>query len=139
MGRSMKKCPKCGKMKPTVEFHKDRCQVDGLQHRCIECNRYNHIGRTRYVRDYQYKRRYGITLEDYEQMIAEQEHKCAICGTDDPGSQAHSNHGTFFVDHDHNTDTVRGLLCNRCNRVLGHVHDDAELLSTMINYLMKWR
>ena len=79
--------------------------------------------RTRYIRNYSYQKRYGITLADYEKMIEDQEHRC----------------GTFFVDHDHVTGKVRGLLCNRCNRVLGYSKDNLELLQTMIDYLKKER
>lgn len=66
-------------------------------------------------RDYQYKRLYGITLADYDAMLAAQQGACAICHRTDPGGKT----DLFHVDHDHVTGRVRGLLCNRCNRCLG--------------------
>jgi hypothetical protein len=73
------------------------------------------------------KHTYGITLDDYEKMLAKQEGRCAICRTDRPGGS-----GKFHVDHDHKTGTVRGLLCMRCNHTLGAF----ELLrAEMLSYL----
>jgi hypothetical protein len=43
----------------------------------------------------------------------------------------------FFIDHDHETGEVRGLLCRACNTLLGCVQDDAKLLGRAINYLIK--
>jgi ribosomal protein L24E len=56
------------------------------------------------------RRRYGLTIEQFDEMLAEQGGVCAICGTDTPLGR-----GTFHVDHDHQTGQVRGLLCHPCN------------------------
>lgn len=60
------------------------------------------------------KRNYGITLEQYNDILKDQDYVCAICGTNKPGDW-----GVFHVDHCHKTDKVRGLLCGVCNRRLG--------------------
>ena len=66
-------------------------------------------------RDRQYKKRYGISLEDYDRMYASQDGKCAICFSEVAGK-----HGQFFaVDHCHQSLKVRGLLCIKCNSRLG--------------------
>lgn len=66
-------------------------------------------------RQYQYKTKYGLTTEDYETMLTEQDGKCFICFTDKPGGHRKN----FCIDHDHETNVIRGLLCNRCNGILG--------------------
>lgn len=68
----------------------------------------------RYRRDLAYRRRYGITIDDYENMKALQENRCAICDSLEPGGRRNE----FCVDYDHETGQVRGLLCAACNRLL---------------------
>ena len=78
---------------------------------------------------------YGITQQDYDRMITEQNHQCAICGTTDPGGRHNSNY--FVVDHCHSTNKIRGVLCNNCNTALGLVGDNISTLQSMIEYLQK--
>lgn len=66
------------------------------------------------MRDYHYRKKYGITLADYERMLAEQGGRCKICATTEPKGM-----GAWHVDHCHVTLAVRGLLCNSCNTKLG--------------------
>ncbi len=80
------------------------------------------------VRDVSLQSRYGIGLEDYEAMYTSQEGRCAICGNSFP--QLH-------VDHDHDTQEVRGLLCRVCNIGLGHFKDSPSLLARAVRYLEK--
>ncbi len=77
--------------------------------------------------------RYGITLEDYNQMFIEQEGKCAICGKHQSELQR-----ALFVDHDHNTGEVRGLLCNNCNAGVGYFEDKPDYLEKAIAYLGRY-
>lgn len=79
---------------------------------------------------------YGMIPGDYGRLLAEQNGVCAICGKDEPDS--HGRTGTKFrlsVDHCHATGRVRGLLCNRCNRAIGLLGDNVELLERAIRYL----
>ena len=76
-------------------------------------------------RSYLLKHRYGITAREFEAMVRSQGGVCAICGAPDP------NH----VDHSHATGAVRGILCFSCNRGLGKVNDEIEVLRAMIAYL----
>lgn len=62
-----------------------------------------------------YRVTYGLSIAKYEEMLADQDGCCKICRTKRPGSRL--NH--FAVDHDHATGAVRGLLCLRCNIMLG--------------------
>lgn len=73
------------------------------------------------------KNRYGITEEDYAQMFQHQHGLCAICQK--------SSTKNLDVDHDHETGKVRGLLCNNCNRGLGHLQDSILHLESAIKYL----
>lgn len=73
---------------------------------------------------------YGMSLEDYNRMLRQQDGGCAICKTDIPGGK-----GRFAVDHCHETGLIRGLLCNRCNIGLGHFRDDITHLEKAIIYL----
>jgi hypothetical protein len=85
-------------------------------------------------RDFQLKSTFGITRDDYNVMLAAQDGKCAICGTTTPGNSRVFN---FSVDHNHETDEIRGLLCELCNRGLGHFGDDPERLEAAARYLRK--
>jgi len=77
------------------------------------------------------KRNYGITLNEYNQMLVEQGHRCKTCGTTEPGGK----HGKFMVDHSHNNGEVRGLLCKSCNIALGEIKDNRQTLLNMLEYL----
>jgi hypothetical protein len=72
---------------------------------------------------------YGLSPQDYDAMLAEQEGVCAICKTrpDKP----------LFVDHSHATGKVRGLLCRPCNFSLGFMRDDPRLTAAATKYLLK--
>jgi hypothetical protein len=94
---------------------------------CIVCAKvYN--GKTQYKsrRKYALKKKYNITLEEYNSMAHSQENKCAICG---------DISGKLCVDHDHKTGEVRGLLCTNCNTSLGKFKDSIEILKNAISYL----
>jgi hypothetical protein len=79
-------------------------------------------------------RRYGITFEQYEAMLAEQHNRCAICGSE-PDPNGRRSAGRLHVDHDHETGRVRGLLCNRCNPGVGYFLHDTDRLRAAIAYL----
>lgn len=72
---------------------------------------------------------FGISLTEYQQMLARQNGVCAICAGGPKGKKRLS------VDHNHETGKVRGLLCGNCNSVLGFVNDDPDLLLKAICYL----
>lgn len=77
------------------------------------------------------KRLYGLTMEQYHQMLEQQNGRCAICKSL-PGKRR------LDVDHNHITNAVRGLLCSRCNRMLGAAHDRADVLRLAIRYLSQY-
>jgi len=76
---------------------------------------------------------YGISQADYAEMLEAQEHGCAICG------KTKAEEGMrLSVDHDHDTGKVRGLLCGSCNRAIGLLRHDPELLRSATVYLDQW-
>lgn len=79
-------------------------------------------------RDYELRKKYGITLEQYEAML-ESQGGCAIC-TAQPAAG-----GVLDVDHCHDTGRVRGLLCNPCNRAIGLLRHDMALIEKAVAYL----
>jgi hypothetical protein len=83
-------------------------------------------------------RRYGITLEQYQEMLARQAGLCTLCGEppDPDGIKASSR---LHVDHDHVTGAVRELLCNRCNMGVGYFRDDPDLLHAAAEYIERHR
>lgn len=81
------------------------------------------------------KRKYGITLVEFEAMTIAQEGRCAICH-EEPGMPPRGTSPTLYVDHDHDTGSVRGLLCHDCNRALGGFKDDPVRLRAAADYLL---
>lgn len=75
----------------------------------------------------------GITRELYLNTLHDQLGACAICRKQE--SQVVNTHRGLHVDHDHRTGKFRGILCARCNQVLGKVHDDPNVLYGMLKYL----
>ena len=76
---------------------------------------------------------YGITIEDYFNLLNFQNNCCAICKSSEPRGRGSKK--MFHVDHDHKTGEVRGLLCQQCNVALGSFNDDAKRLEDAIFYL----
>ena len=86
---------------------------------------------SKYRRDYHFKKKYGISLADYDAKRIEQQHCCFVCGTHE--METHRKH--LCVDHDHDTGQVRKLLCSKCNQGLGMFNDNPKLLEQAADYL----
>ncbi len=79
------------------------------------------------------KRKYGITLEQYDKLLARQGGRCAICRREPrPDISLH-------LDHDHESGQLRGILCFRCNNALGDFDDDPTLLWAALGYLRSYQ
>jgi hypothetical protein len=87
-------------------------------------------------RAWSYKKKYGMTIEDYDRLLAKQHGGCAICKATigEPKRQRR-----LFVDHDHKTKIVRGLLCGRCNTAIGYLRDHPAYAHALLGYLMSWK
>ena len=98
----------------------------------------NYLSRRKYV----YRTRYGITEDEYQEMLKDQDYRCAICGTHQEDQKIRMS-----VDHDHKCcpglyscgKCLRGLLCRNCNLMLGVLKDEEEILQAAINYLVYHR
>lgn len=90
-------------------------------------------------RDYERKRacaKYGLTVEQFDLMLEQQGGNCAICGTTFAFLKGDQNLRPR-IDHCHETGTVRGLLCNKCNRALGLFADDEDILQNALKYIQE--
>ena len=124
-GQGVAVCRRCTLALPLSDFEevKDLSKPTGLRRvttcrACVE----------RQDRDRLLRKRYGITLDDYEAMERAQDGRCAICRKP-PKDKA------LAVDHDHRTGLVRGLLCIFCNHRLLGVTDDPDHLAAAAAYL----
>lgn len=146
----MKACTKCGTSKSPEEFSRDKSKKDGRCCSCKECGAsyfkqrpartsLQKTQRYKWHRRHTLRKKYGILLEDYERMLQQQSGVCAICKQPE---QQHSWNtervSSLAVDHNHKTGRNRGLLCHRCNRVLGAVNDDIDILVALKEYVEKY-
>jgi hypothetical protein len=128
----VKTCTGCSTLKPVEEFYPYPKSPDGRSHRCKVCTQKDNVSNTELRRRSSLMRKYGITVEQYDSMLAEQGGRCACCGTDEPGGRSKV---VFHVDHDHGTGAVRGLLCRGCNVGIGSLGDTIAGLEMGIRYL----
>lgn len=77
----------------------------------------------------QYLKRYGVTAADKQALLAKQRSKCAICRIATPTK------GGWHLDHDHKTKEIRGVLCGRCNWMIGHARESPKVLLAAAKYL----
>jgi len=86
-----------------------------------------------YYRAWRLAFKYGISIQDYEDLLEQQEGLCAICG-EPQSTVALNGKKPLHVDHDHVNGRVRGLLCKNCNTAIGHV-EKTKWLEKALNYL----
>jgi hypothetical protein len=133
-----KHCSKCGENLPVSEFVRRKFDSGnwGYTSWCKPCR--NEKSKADWedgsIRDSIYKRKFGISLAEYDAMLEAQGGKCAICGTSELTGHG-AKYGRFSVDHDHVTGEVRGLLCHPCNIGLGSFKDNVEVMKNAIFYL----
>ena len=151
-----KKCSNCGELQPLSEFRKNKLGKDGHHTKCRTCEKayqkgyYRRPGvkeRRKQWRDqrkethpglwakqklkYNLKADHGVTLEQYDQMLEDQNGVCAICGgINSDGQRLH-------IDHDHKTGKIRALLCRFCNIRLGYIEKD-DFVPKALEYLNKY-
>lgn len=150
---SSKKCNDCDIVKPTTEFSRVGPKKDRFNSYCKPCasirsakwyreNRNRAIAMSLAARDERNPelkratlllRKYGLTIERYNEMLEEQDGGCAICQT----KIAAKDRDHMFVDHCHATGVVRGLLCRVCNMVLGMFKDNPDRFDSAAAYLRR--
>ena len=133
------RCSSCKQHKAAENFNKNKSTKTGYGNQCRECHRKwqpteEQLERYRKrVRIWNRKKHTGFTEEEFQQKLKEQGGRCAICGTDDPGTM------NWQADHCHETLTKRGILCHLCNKGLGHFKDDIDMLNKAIDYLVTYQ
>jgi hypothetical protein len=150
----MHKCTRCFKKKDTSKFGNDIRKKYGKKSRCKQCEKevraiyYNEYREEINAKINEYKKKnpektkstllkhwYGIDINQYNELLVNQNNKCAICRTDKPARFGRISK-SFHVDHDHKTKKVRGLLCSSCNQGLGYFKDSTTLLQRAMEYLL---
>lgn len=81
------------------------------------------------------KRRYGLTVERYGEMLKEQGGVCRICLRPETARVASGETKPLAVDHCHETGRVRSLLCNNCNTAVGFLESRRDLIDSMLEYI----
>ena len=151
-------CTKCEIEQPLSVYAKDSSRKDGIASNCRDCKRemqrrsrerkpelYKNIAKK--YRDAnpdklltsRYKTIHGITYKEFEEILSLQGGVCKICKETPAGNRP------WVVDHDHsccgNSKSCdkcrRGILCQACNKALGFIKDDIQILKNAIKYLEK--
>jgi hypothetical protein len=138
-----KQCGVCGETKPIDDFYRQSTKPESYLYerrlgRCKPCvskrnneNRKKNLdGTNEMYRRWAFKKKFDITVEDYDRLLETQRGLCAICRGPQRGRGKY-----FAVDHCHTTGRVRGLLCGPCNRGIGFLGDDPGRVSAAIAYL----
>ncbi len=87
------------------------------------------------ISQYRRKTKYGLSEEDYQQLLEDCKGVCSICHQQETIKNAQGEIKKLAIDHCHMTNKVRGLLCDRCNVGLGCFKDSIKFLQNAINYL----
>lgn len=89
-------------------------------------------------RSVDFKRKFGITVDEYNEILLNQQGVCAICFKPETSIDHRTKQiRNLAVDHCHSSGKVRGLLCSRCNVAIGQLKDDITTLQSAITYLQR--
>jgi len=140
----MKTCSTCKLDKPLDEFHARNASIDGKSYVCNKCDsarKKTYHAANKNVRQRQgLRKKFGMTLDDYDRMLADQDGLCGNVGcfnAPDPSRRC------FAVDHDRKCcpgekscgQCIRAILCLGCNTALGLLNEDVDRLLGLIKYL----
>lgn len=137
-----RRCPRCKRnrllrffsgtsvyCKPCAKSYNE--ERDNVNHECFKRERHEKYKQKKEKRrDWLLRKKFGISLEQYEILLEQQNRVCAICGLKEDNKD-------LAVDHDHMTNKIRGLLCGSCNPGIGFMKDSPELLRKAAEYLEK--
>jgi hypothetical protein len=123
-------CKDCDQFKPIEEFPKT---PGAYCRKCLNIRTKNAPNYQKNVRSNHLQKKYGITIEQYDELSRQQQGVCAICSE----PETSKGKSQLSVDHDHKTGMVRGLLCHNCNTGLGKFMDNRLILQSAIFYLDK--
>ena len=143
-------CTRCKQSKPLTEFGKNNRGKGGLHQRCKVCNvevqrcwkqkkkqqnpdEYYRKQKTKLL-----KKTHNMTLEEFFTLKTKQNNCCAICGKEEVVKNQWGQQ-ELCVDHNHKTNKNRGLLCSKCNCMLGNAEENVDTLLNAIKYLRYYR
>lgn len=136
-----KKCCRCGEKLPSTReyFYINKRNRDGLTYSCIPCQKKkvkkyrkdNHERLKEEKKEYHLMRTYGLSVEDYNRIFDEQNGRCKICGRHQTNFK-----NALHVDHNHKNMVIRGLLCYRCNHILGSFKENPLIFIKMAKYVV---
>jgi hypothetical protein len=115
-----KECRSCERVLPLSSFSK-RVSSAGNRYSKAICYVCLHL-----------LRKYHLTYQEYQKLLKKQHGRCALCGSKVSGDGRTSR---LFIDHDHKTGEIRGLLCVTCNSGLGFFRENPDLLRKATEYL----
>ena len=125
-------CSRCKKIKPVNNFHANSRIKSGLNSWCKNCRReyQQSCGKRPDLQQHKLglKCLYNMTVEQYNQMLAEQNGVCFFCKKPELDRR-------LSVDHNHKTDKIRSLLCRQCNFLVGHVENNIDLVKQILKYI----
>jgi len=125
-------CVKCKTEKPFSDFNRNSTRLDGRRTDCKSCQvKATFESRRRR----KWFIRYGMTMETYQTLFDMQGGVCAICHKPETGKANNGKTRLLAVDHCHENGNIRGLLCGKCNRIIGELGDDPLLFRAMADYL----
>ena len=133
-------CKTCGIAKPSSEFRaKQTVQLKSgpktyRNPHCIVCDNQQRLLYKEKTPHYWVAYRYGISKDEAKYWYEQSMTYCRICGKDWQEGQER-----LCIDHDHNTQKIRGILCKHCNHILGHSYDSPEILESALVYLKESR
>ena len=133
----MKLCKRCGEEKDLSEFYRYQKSPDGRQFYCKKClgdeqkswHQRNPEKARLKQRINNLKVRFGLTIQEYNELGESQGWKCAICGN------AGIERNPLCIDHCHDSGKVRGLLCRQCNQALGLIKENVTSAKALVEYI----
>ena len=124
----MNSCSYCNKRKSNCEF-RFRKDQNKYYTQCKACQSLKTKAKT-----------YNTTPEKIKELMRSSNHQCQICGiAEEEASHGQTSHYGLYIDHDHITGNLRGMLCHKCNLMVGHADDSVETLKSAIAYLIKFK
>lgn len=132
-GRPAKVCTTCGELKLLSDFYQNEHNWMGILPDCKRCTtKHNYKNTSLNARFRRARSRIvkvkNLSLTEYQELVDSQNGVCAICKMKD-------KHMALHIDHDHNTNEIRGLLCKRCNSGIGMFRESLNIIKEAVNYL----
>jgi len=146
--QGLKRCPTCREIKNAeAAFYKNASR--GYDYHCMVCaakraqgdaakesRNKTRKGKEKKRHSNHLKYKFEMTIEEYEAKVLEQDGLCKICNNPQPLNRYY---GKLCVDHNHETDKIRGLLCANCNSAIGFAKEDVNILQNIIKYLESYK